>query len=67
VTAAYVVHNLRHREMSECPRCKASIRYDTGIRADFDLWMIWDDVEERDQLIALLKGESHSPTRTGRP
>jgi hypothetical protein len=35
----------------------------TQIRAD--LWMVWDDATERDQLIALLQGKTYPPTRTG--
>jgi hypothetical protein len=31
----------------------------------FDLWMVWDDLDERDQLIALLKGKPYPPNRTG--
>jgi hypothetical protein len=35
----------------------------TQIRAD--LWLVWDDVTERDQLIALLQGKTYPPTGTG--
>jgi len=32
-----------------------------------DLWMVWDCVEERTELIALLNGQPYPPTGTGRP
>jgi hypothetical protein len=35
----------------------------TQIRAD--LWLVWDCPEERDQLIALLQGNTYPPTGTG--
>ena len=34
---------------------------------DADLWMIWDCVQERQELIALLNGQPYPPTGTGRP
>jgi hypothetical protein len=30
-----------------------------------DLWLVWDDVTERDQLIALLQGKTYPPPGTG--
>jgi hypothetical protein len=32
-----------------------------------DLWMVWDDVENRNEFIALLNGQPYPPTGTGRP